>query len=105
MFEARYLKVPQEAEGCPIPRQRVDKGKDRDRIGSLSTSASSESESSSEAESSSEEVAMQLANLKERVGIYMPVTVQVAFEKLFTSAYFTFLIVSLMAGFSVESCQ
>ncbi|XP_039985051.1 bromodomain testis-specific protein isoform X2 [Xiphias gladius] len=66
IFEARYLKVPQEPEGCSIPRHRVIKGKG-DRVGSLSTSASSVSESSSEAESSSEEVAMQLANLEERL--------------------------------------
>uniref|UniRef100_A0A4W6D0A2 Bromodomain-containing protein 2 n=1 Tax=Lates calcarifer TaxID=8187 RepID=A0A4W6D0A2_LATCA len=66
IFEARYLKVPQEPEVCSIPRQRAIMGKG-DRIGSLSTSASSESESSSEADSSSEEVAMQLANLEERL--------------------------------------
>ncbi|KAI3369086.1 hypothetical protein L3Q82_026053 [Scortum barcoo] len=65
VFEARYSKVPQEEEGCSIPQQGVDKGKDR--VGSLSTSESSESESSSDAESSSEEVAMQLASLKERL--------------------------------------
>lgn len=87
VFEARYLKIPQE-EDCPVPQQRADKGKG-DRVGSLSTSASSESESSSEAESSSEEVATQLANLKERVGIHMPVTVQMAVEKFFTSVHFT----------------
>lgn len=62
------MKVPQESDGCSIPRQRVDKGKG-ERVGSLSTSASSESESSSEPEGSSEEVAVQLANLEERVGI------------------------------------
>nr|XP_046248326.1 bromodomain testis-specific protein isoform X2 [Scatophagus argus] len=66
VFEARYLKVPQETEGCSTPHQRADKGKG-DRVGSLSTSASSESESSTETESSSEEVATQLANLKERL--------------------------------------
>ncbi|XP_070688157.1 bromodomain testis-specific protein [Pempheris klunzingeri] len=66
IFEARYLKVPQEAEGCFVPHQRDDKGKG-DGVGSLPTSESSESESSSEAESSSEEVATQLANLKERL--------------------------------------
>lgn len=61
-----------------------------DRVRSVSTSATSESESSSEAsESSSEEVAMQLANLEERVGIYVPVTVQMALEKLFTSVHLT----------------
>lgn len=66
VFEARYLKIPQE-ESCPGPQQCADKGKEG--VLSLSTSASSDSESSSEAESSSEEVATQLANLKERVGI------------------------------------
>ncbi|XP_026200718.1 bromodomain testis-specific protein isoform X1 [Anabas testudineus] len=66
VFEARFMKVPQEPEGCPLPRHRVNKGKG-DRVGSLSTSESSESDSSSEAESSSEEVAMQLANLEERL--------------------------------------
>ncbi|XP_042339672.1 bromodomain testis-specific protein isoform X2 [Plectropomus leopardus] len=66
VFEARYLKVPQEAEGLSIPHQRADTGKG-DRVGSVSTSESSESESSSEAESPSEEVAMQLANLEERL--------------------------------------
>lgn len=88
VFEARYLKVPQEAEGRSILHQRDDKGKG-DRVESVSTSASSESESSSEAESSSEEVTMQLANLEERVGIYLPVTVQMAFQKLFTSVHLT----------------
>lgn len=67
VFESRYQKIPQ--ENCPVPLQQTDKGKG-DRVGSLATSASSETESSSEAESSSEEVATQLANLKERVGIY-----------------------------------
>ncbi|XP_044217523.1 bromodomain testis-specific protein isoform X3 [Thunnus albacares] len=66
VFEARYLKVPQKSDGCSVPRQRVDKGKG-ERVRSPSTSASSESESSSEPEGSSEEVAMQLANLEERL--------------------------------------
>ncbi|KAK2835998.1 hypothetical protein Q5P01_016482 [Channa striata] len=66
IFEARYLKVPQEPEGCSISCQEVGKAKG-ERIGSVSTSASSESESSSEVQSSSEEVAMQLANLEERL--------------------------------------
>ncbi|KAM6938340.1 bromodomain testis-specific protein [Lycodopsis pacificus] len=60
VFEARYLKVPQE-ECCPIPHQRVDKGK-KDRV----QSSASESESSSEAESSSGE-ATTLANLEEQL--------------------------------------
>ncbi|XP_074492574.1 bromodomain testis-specific protein isoform X2 [Sebastes fasciatus] len=67
VFEARYLRVPQE-EGCPIPHQRADKGKG-DRVESVPTSASSESESSSEAESSSEEVSMQLAHLEEQLKV------------------------------------
>lgn len=71
VFEARYQKISQ--ENCPVAQQQVDKGKGH-RVGSLTTSASSETQSSSEAESSSEEVATQLANLKERVGIYTPVT-------------------------------
>lgn len=82
------MKVPQEAEGFSLPHRRDDKGIG-DRVASVSTSASSENESSSEAQSSSEEVAMQLANIEERVGIYMPVTVQMAFETLFTSVHFT----------------
>ncbi|XP_070817506.1 bromodomain testis-specific protein isoform X1 [Chaetodon trifascialis] len=61
VFEARYLKVPRQAEDCSTSHQQGDK-----RKGSLSTSASSESESSSEAESSSE-VATQLASLEERL--------------------------------------
>ena len=82
------MKVPQEAEGFSLPHRRDDKGKG-DGGPNVSTSASSESESSSEAQSSSEEVAIQLANIEERVGIYMPVTVQMAFEMLFTSVHFT----------------
>ncbi|XP_049911904.1 bromodomain testis-specific protein isoform X2 [Epinephelus moara] len=65
VFEARYLKVPQEAEGS-IPHHRADKGQG-DGVGSVSTSESSETESSIEAESPSEEVAVQLANLEERL--------------------------------------
>ncbi|XP_040896152.1 bromodomain testis-specific protein [Toxotes jaculatrix] len=66
IFEARFLKVPKEPEGCSISRQQVIKSKG-DRVGSLSTSESSASESSSETESSSEEVALQLAYLEERL--------------------------------------
>ncbi|XP_039668278.1 bromodomain testis-specific protein isoform X4 [Perca fluviatilis] len=66
VFEARYLKVPQEAEGFSLPHRRDDKGKG-DGVPNVSTSASSESESSSEAQSSSEEVAIQLANIEERL--------------------------------------
>lgn len=61
------MKVPQKPDGCPVPRQRVDKVKG-ERAESPSSSASSESESSSEPEGSSEEVSLQLANLEERVG-------------------------------------
>uniref|UniRef100_A0A3B4ZTQ4 Bromodomain-containing protein 2 n=1 Tax=Stegastes partitus TaxID=144197 RepID=A0A3B4ZTQ4_9TELE len=66
VFEARFLKVPQESEGCSVSHPLVVKGAGS-RVGSLSTSESSDSESSSEAESPSEEVAMQLANLEERL--------------------------------------
>ncbi|XP_019937035.2 bromodomain testis-specific protein isoform X2 [Paralichthys olivaceus] len=66
IFEARYLKVPQEPEGCSVPCQQVINGK-VDVVGSVSTSESSVSESSSEEDSSSEEVATQLANLEERL--------------------------------------
>ncbi|KAL3046850.1 hypothetical protein OYC64_021134 [Pagothenia borchgrevinki] len=66
VFEARYLKVPEGADVCPIPRQQLDKGK-AERVGSVSTSASSESDSSSEAESSSGGVSVQLANLEEQL--------------------------------------
>ncbi|KAM7012585.1 bromodomain testis-specific protein isoform 2-T2 [Tautogolabrus adspersus] len=65
VFEARYLKVPQELEGCPLPH--LVEMVNADRVGNLLTSASSESESSSETERSSEEVAMQLANLEDRL--------------------------------------
>ncbi|XP_059197130.1 bromodomain testis-specific protein isoform X2 [Centropristis striata] len=66
IFEARYLKVPQDAESCSIPHQRTEKGQG-DGVTSASTSPSSESESSSETASPSEEVATQLANLQERL--------------------------------------
>ncbi|XP_022076481.2 bromodomain testis-specific protein isoform X1 [Acanthochromis polyacanthus] len=68
VFEARFLKVPQELESCSVSHQLVDKGKGS-RVGSLSTSESSDSESSSEAESPSEEVATQLASLEERLKV------------------------------------
>lgn len=64
VFEARYVKVPQ--EGCLFPHPCSDKGKG-ETIGMSSTSSGSES--GSEVESASEEVAAQLANLKERVRI------------------------------------
>lgn len=62
VFEARYVKVSQ--EGSPVPRSCSELGQG-ETVGMLSTS--SDSESCSGVESSSEEVAMQLANLKERV--------------------------------------
>ncbi|XP_069560081.1 bromodomain testis-specific protein isoform X6 [Brachyistius frenatus] len=70
VFEARYLKVPQEPEDCSTSHQVIDKGKGK-RVGSLSTSASSESESSSEAESAPEEMAMQLACLGKRLAFQL----------------------------------
>nr|XP_040040880.1 bromodomain testis-specific protein [Gasterosteus aculeatus aculeatus] len=61
VFEARYLKVPQE-ECCAIPYQRVDKAK-KERV----QSSTPECRSSSEDESSSSfEQASQLANLKDQ---------------------------------------
>ncbi|XP_030584258.1 bromodomain testis-specific protein isoform X2 [Archocentrus centrarchus] len=62
VFEARYLKLPQEAE-CFHRLENEEKGK---RTGSLPTSGSSDSSSSSEAEPS-EEVAVQLASLEEQL--------------------------------------
>uniref|UniRef100_H3CMN4 Bromodomain-containing protein 2 n=1 Tax=Tetraodon nigroviridis TaxID=99883 RepID=H3CMN4_TETNG len=64
VFEARYMKISQ--EGCLFPQPSSDKGQG-ETSGSLSTS--SDSGSCSEAESSSEEVAMQLASLKERLKV------------------------------------
>lgn len=64
VFEARYLKVPQ--EDCLSTHPCSDTGQGEP---AGTSSSSSDSESCSEAESSSEEVAMQLANLKERVRI------------------------------------
>lgn len=58
------MKISQ--EGCLFPQPSSDKGQG-ETSGSLSTS--SDSGSCSEAESSSEEVAMQLASLKERVSL------------------------------------
>lgn len=64
VFEARYAKVPH--EGCLFPPPCSDRGQG-ETVGILSTSSGSES--CSEVEGASEEVAMQLANLKERVRI------------------------------------
>lgn len=64
VFEARYVKVPQEASYFPHPCSDQAQG---ETVGMLSTT--SDSESCSEAEGPSEQVAEQLANLKERVSI------------------------------------
>ncbi|KAM8874346.1 bromodomain testis-specific protein isoform 2-T2 [Spinachia spinachia] len=62
IFEARFMKVPQE-ESCAIPHQPVDKGKKES-----DQSSTPESKSSSEDESSSSsEQASQLANLKDQL--------------------------------------
>uniref|UniRef100_A0A669EEU8 Bromodomain-containing protein 2 n=1 Tax=Oreochromis niloticus TaxID=8128 RepID=A0A669EEU8_ORENI len=66
VFEARYLKLPHEAESCQTSHQQ-ERGKGN-RNGSLSTSESSVSKSSSsEEEFSSEEVAIRLANLEDQL--------------------------------------
>lgn len=64
VFEARYVKVPQEASYFPHPCSDRAQG---ETVGMLSTT--SDSESCSEAEGPSGQVAEQLANLKERVSI------------------------------------
>lgn len=64
VFEARYVKIPQEASYFPHPCSDRAQG---ETVGMLSTT--SDSESCSEAEGPSEQVAEQLANLKERVSI------------------------------------
>lgn len=87
VFEARYLKVPQ-TEALPLTHHQEEKTK-RNTVESMSTSTSSDSESSSETQRPPEEVAMQLASLEERVGIYTPVKVHMAFEKLITAVHFT----------------
>lgn len=103
VFETRYLKVPQQPEGGPVPCQRIIQGRG-DRVGSLSTSASSESESSTESESSSEEVTTQLADLEEQVGISRVSNGANSFRGVVHLSAFD-LIVSLMADFSVEERQ
>uniref|UniRef100_A0A3P9BT69 Bromodomain, testis-specific n=1 Tax=Maylandia zebra TaxID=106582 RepID=A0A3P9BT69_9CICH len=66
VFEARYLKLPHEAESCQTSHQQ-EKGKGN-RNGSLSTSESSDSKSSSsEEEFSSEGRAILLANLEDQL--------------------------------------
>lgn len=62
VFEARYVKVPQEASYFPPTCSERAQG---EAVGMLSTT--SDSDSCSEAEGPSEQVAEQLANLKERV--------------------------------------
>ncbi|KAI4828577.1 hypothetical protein KUCAC02_022659 [Chaenocephalus aceratus] len=57
VFEARYLKVPEGVDVCPIPLQQLTKERQ----------TSSESDSSPEAESSSGGVSVQLANLEEQL--------------------------------------
>ncbi|XP_029683002.1 bromodomain-containing protein 3-like isoform X5 [Takifugu rubripes] len=64
VFEARYVKVPQEASYFPHPCSDRAQG---ETVGMLSTT--SDSESCSEAEGPSEQVAEQLANLKERLKV------------------------------------
>lgn len=67
VFEARYGKIPVDTGSSCLSLQRFDKGKG-DGVGSLSRSEkSSDSESSSETENSTEDVAVQLANLEERL--------------------------------------
>lgn len=62
VFEARYVKIPQEGCRCPHLSSNEERGD-----GVEMSSTTSESESCSDG--ASEEVATQLANLKERVGI------------------------------------
>lgn len=70
VFDARYLKVPQQPESNFIPTQQHEKGKEYG-VESASTSNGSESENLSESNSSSEKMAVQLASLEKRVGIYI----------------------------------
>ncbi|XP_060934330.1 bromodomain testis-specific protein [Limanda limanda] len=65
IFEARYLKVPQEPEGYSVPHQQVINGKG-DGVSNMSISESSVSESSSEEDSPSEDRSMRLASLEEQ---------------------------------------
>ncbi|XP_047229927.1 bromodomain testis-specific protein isoform X3 [Girardinichthys multiradiatus] len=66
VFEARYMNIPQQPEGSSISVQCADNRKSN-RAGSPSTSESSQSENSSDSERSSDEVAMQLAHLEEKL--------------------------------------
>ncbi|XP_053286634.1 bromodomain testis-specific protein [Pleuronectes platessa] len=65
IFEARYLKVPQEPECCSVPRQQVINEK-KDGVSNMPISESSVSESSSEEYGPSEDRSMQLASLEEQ---------------------------------------
>ncbi|MEQ2217728.1 hypothetical protein XENOCAPTIV_020861 [Xenoophorus captivus] len=62
------MNIPQQLEGSSISVQCADNRKSN-RAGSPSTSESSQSENSSDSERSSDEVAMQLAHLEEKVGL------------------------------------
>ncbi|XP_035997479.1 bromodomain-containing protein 3 isoform X2 [Fundulus heteroclitus] len=66
VFEGRYVNIPQEPQGCSITLQCAKNGMSN-RVGSPSASESSPSESLSESERSSNEVAMQLAHLEEKL--------------------------------------
>uniref|UniRef100_A0A3Q2QK49 Bromodomain-containing protein 2 n=1 Tax=Fundulus heteroclitus TaxID=8078 RepID=A0A3Q2QK49_FUNHE len=66
VFEGRYVNIPQEPQGCSITLQCAKNGMSN-RVGSPSASESSPSESLSESERSSDEVAMQLAHLEEKL--------------------------------------
>ncbi|KAF7203860.1 transcript variant X2, partial [Nothobranchius furzeri] len=67
VFETLYKKIPQEPEDCSKSLKAADKVKRR--VGSISTSESSDSETSSEAEGPSDQFAMQLAHLKEKLQV------------------------------------
>ncbi|MEQ2315653.1 hypothetical protein AMECASPLE_024665, partial [Ameca splendens] len=66
VFEARYMNIPQQPEGSSISVRCADNRKSN-RAGSPLTSESSQSENSSDSERSSDEVAMQLAHLEEKL--------------------------------------
>ncbi|KAM4575516.1 bromodomain testis-specific protein [Fundulus diaphanus] len=66
VFEGRYVNIPQEPQGCSITLQCAKNGMSN-RVGSPSASESSPSESLSESERSSDEVAVQLAHLEEKL--------------------------------------
>ncbi|XP_014330109.1 bromodomain-containing protein 3-like [Xiphophorus maculatus] len=66
VFEARYMNIPQKPEGCSVSLQCAE-SRESNKVGSPSTSESSLSNNSSESEKSSDEVAMQLAHLEEKL--------------------------------------